>query len=72
MTSPTSPTAPEGVVLNTTTGPVPVALTYVGVRADGIHVWHADTAVPLGQVVSLTADLVPARTTIQLCTGVAR
>lgn len=67
----TTPTRPEGVVLHTSDGAEhPVDLTYVGVRDhDGIHVWHADTAIPLDSTVRVTIAVLPAKTTITFPTG---
>lgn len=62
----TNPTRPEGVTLHTDTGAHPVSLAYVGVREDGLHVWHADTILNPDQVLRITVDTLPAKTLVML------
>lgn len=61
----TTPKPPTGVVLHTPTGDHPAELTYAGIRKDGIHVWHADTVLPLGAVLHITIDELPAKTIVE-------
>ena len=61
-----TPEAPQGVTLHVNGQPHPADLSYVGVREDGIHVWHAAAVIPLDARVSITADSLPPRTAIQV------
>lgn len=66
----TSPERPEGVVLHTAGGQVPVEVSYAGVRdGDGIHVWHADSVIPLDQVLHVTIKRLPAKTMVSFLAG---
>lgn len=61
-----TPTKPEGVRLHTADGAeYDVDVHYVGVRdRDGVHVWQADTVLPIDEQVRVTVDVLPAKTMI--------
>lgn len=62
----TTPQRPQGMVLHTTSGSHPVDLAYVGVREDGLHVWHADTVLSPGQDLRITVDTLSDKTLVML------
>lgn len=62
----TTPQPPTGVVIHTPDGPRPAGVSYVGVRKDGLHVWHADAVLPVGEPLSITVADLPAKTIVML------
>lgn len=63
----TIPNAPTGVTVHTEDGDHLANLTYVGVRDhDGLHVWQADTVLPIGGPIRITVDELPPRTVVML------
>lgn len=68
----TRPTPPTGVVVHTETGDHPADLTYTGVRKDGLHVWHADALVPVGEVIRITVAELPPKTLVMFPVGAGR
>lgn len=60
------PVPPENVRMTMADGTeIPVDCAFVGLDDDGIAIWMVVTDLPLGNVVNMRADLMPARSAIR-------